>query len=97
MGDADCLAGSVEGGSLAGGREDDVGLAVGVGDVGEFLALEGGANVQAGDVGGQAEGRGGGGAPEGDAGRRRGSGEDCCPEKDLHDHFERVSVLEDIW
>lgn len=94
MVDADRLAGGVEGGALAGGCKDDVGLAVGVGDVGEFLALEGRTEVQAGDVGGQAEGVGGGGAPDGDAGGRRGGGEEGRLEDGLRDHFEGVSGVE---
>lgn len=91
--DADLLPTCVEGGALAGGCEDDVGLAVGVGYVGKFLALNGGGKVQSGDVGGQTEGVGGGGAPDGDAGGHRGDCEDGCLEEGLHDHFEVAEGL----
>lgn len=90
--DADHLAGSVEGGALAGGCEDDIGLAVGVGDICKLLALEGGRNIQTSDVRGQAEGIGHGGTPDRDTGGRRGGSQDGC-QKSLHDHFEGVLVL----
>lgn len=91
--DADHLATCVEGRSLAGGCEDDIGLAVGVRDIGKFISLNGGCKVQAGDVRRQTEGVGGGGAPDGDAGGRGRGREDGCLEEGLHDHFEGVEVL----
>lgn len=92
MVNADHLTGSIESGALAGGCEDDIGLAVGVDDIRKLLALEGGRNIQASDVSGQAEGVGRGGTPDRDAGCRRGSSQDGC-QKGLHDHFEGVLVL----
>lgn len=92
MVNADHLAGSIESGALASGCEDDIGLAVGIGDIRKLLALERGRNVQASDVSGQAEGVGRGGTSDWDAGGRRGSSQDGC-QKGLHDHFEGVLVL----
>lgn len=92
MVDADHVATGVESGALAGGCKDDIGLTIGVGDIGKFIALNGGGKVQSGDVGGQTEGVGGGGAPDGNAGGRRGGREGGCLEEGLHDHFAGVKV-----